>query len=126
MYILLLSLAALLQQSAGRLSAQDKIILDKHNALRRDVKPTAKNMLEMQWSAGAAETARRWANKCIIQHSPGSERTVNGVGCGENLFMSTAPLSWDKVVQDWYDEKKNFNYGTGPKFPGAVIGHYTQ
>lgn len=48
------------------------------------------------------------------------------VPCGENLFMSSAPLSWSDVLQYWYNEEKNFKYGTGAKPKGAMFGHYTQ
>lgn len=51
---------------------------------------------------------------------------LDGVGCGENLFMSTARLSWDQAIQSWYNENKNFKYGKGATYPGAVILHYTQ
>lgn len=48
------------------------------------------------------------------------------VQCGENLFMSTAPFSWPRVVQVWYNEEKDFKHGIGAIRPGAVTGHYTQ
>lgn len=50
----------------------------------------------------------------------------SAVPCGENLFMSTAPFSWSDAIQAWYNEEKDFEYGTGAKTRGAVIGHYTQ
>jgi len=40
--------------------------------------------------------------------------------------MSSAPFPWSDVTQAWYNEEKDFIYGTGAKRPGAVIGHYTQ
>ncbi|KAL7991351.1 hypothetical protein Chor_015607 [Crotalus horridus] len=46
--------------------------------------------------------------------------------CGENLFMSSHPFPWTRVIQSWYDENKNFRYGVGANPPNAVIGHYTQ
>lgn len=48
------------------------------------------------------------------------------VQCGENIFMSTGPFSWANVVQTWYDEEKDFEYGVGAKKEGAMIGHFTQ
>ncbi|NWU67694.1 CRVP protein, partial [Pterocles burchelli] len=104
---------------------QQELIVDKHNTLRREVKPTASNMLKMEWSPPAANNAQKWANQCTLSHSPVSRRTTN-VPCGENLFMSSGPFSWPNVIQTWYNEEKNFEYGTGAKTPGAVIGHYTQ
>ncbi|XP_026549840.1 cysteine-rich venom protein 2-like [Notechis scutatus] len=53
-FIVLLSLAAVLQQSSGTVCFAlclkvdyQKEIVDKHNAFRRSVKPTARNMLQM-------------------------------------------------------------------------------
>lgn len=40
--------------------------------------------------------------------------------------MSSGPFPWSNVIQAWYDEVKNFEYGTGAKPQGAVTGHYTQ
>lgn len=40
--------------------------------------------------------------------------------------MSSAPFSWSDVLQAWYNEEKNFEYGTGAKPKGAMFGHYTQ
>ncbi|NXT84325.1 CRIS protein, partial [Zapornia atra] len=104
---------------------QQKLIVDKHNALRRQVKPTASNMMKVKWCVKAAENSKKWADKCSLHHSPADMRKTT-VQCGENLFMSSAPVKWDQVVQAWYNEEKNFEYGTGAKPKGAVIGHYTQ
>ncbi|KFQ74913.1 Cysteine-rich venom protein piscivorin, partial [Phoenicopterus ruber ruber] len=104
---------------------QQKLIVDKHNTLRRGVNPTASNMMKMQWHPLAAKNAQTWANKCTLSHSPANMRKTN-VPCGENLFMSSAPVSWSYAIQAWYNEVKNFKYGTGASPPGAVIGHYTQ
>uniref|UniRef100_A0A8C3T8X4 SCP domain-containing protein n=1 Tax=Chelydra serpentina TaxID=8475 RepID=A0A8C3T8X4_CHESE len=104
---------------------QRKEIVDQHNALRRGVMPTSRNMLKMEWSPAAAENAKSWANECTLSHSP-EKRRITTVGCGENLYMSTAPNSWSDAIQSWYNEVENFMYGIGPTKPGAVIGHYTQ
>uniref|UniRef100_A0A7M4FRK3 Serotriflin-like n=1 Tax=Crocodylus porosus TaxID=8502 RepID=A0A7M4FRK3_CROPO len=104
---------------------QQTLIVNKHNALRRQVKPTARNMLRMEWCTAAQATAKKWADACTLSHSPGSKRTTTTV-CGENLYMSTAPTAWSDVIQAWYNENKDFKYGSGPTRPGAMIGHYTQ
>ncbi|NXT50246.1 CRIS2 protein, partial [Pluvianellus socialis] len=104
---------------------QQKLIIDKHNALRRAVQPTASNMLKMEWYPPAAENAQKWANQCTLSHSPANLRTTT-TQCGENLFMSTAPFSWSDAIQAWYNEEKDFEYGIGAKIESAVIGHYTQ
>ncbi|NXC48127.1 CRIS2 protein, partial [Penelope pileata] len=104
---------------------QRKLIVDKHNALRRGVRPPARNMLRMEWSPQAALNAQNWANQCFLRHSPANQRRT-GVQCGENLYMSTAPSSWSEAIQAWYNEEENFEYGTGATTASAVIGHYTQ
>ncbi|XP_020646282.3 serotriflin isoform X1 [Pogona vitticeps] len=136
--IFLLCLAAIVQQSAryteatefaARSSispAQQNEIVGKHNALRRSVTPTARNMLRMEWNPKAAENSKWWGKKCTFRHSPKESRTVNGIQCGENLYMSTAATSWSKVIESWYNESKHFKYGVGATAPKAVIGHYTQ
>nr|Q8UW25.2 RecName: Full=Cysteine-rich venom protein 1; Short=CRVP; Flags: Precursor [Hydrophis hardwickii] len=134
-FIVLLSLAAVLQQSSGTVDFASESsnkkdyrreIVDKHNALRRSVKPTARNMLQMKWNSRAAQNAKRSADRCTFAHSPEHTRTVGKFRCGENIFMSSQPFAWSGVVQDWYDEIKNVVDGIGAKPPGSVIGHYTQ
>ncbi|KFV82319.1 Cysteine-rich secretory protein 2, partial [Struthio camelus australis] len=104
---------------------QQKLIVEKHNALRRGVNPPASNMLKMEWSPEVAKNAEIWANKCTLSHSPATMRKIN-VTCGENLFMSPDAFSWPSAIQYWYDEVKDFKYGTGATRRGAVVGHYTQ
>ncbi|NXS67422.1 CRIS2 protein, partial [Pandion haliaetus] len=106
-------------------ASQQKLIVDKHNSLRRGVKPTASNMKKMEWCPPAAQNAQEWANQCTLSHSPGNRRRTN-VQCGENLFMSSSPRPWSDVIQAWYNEENDFEYGTGAKTQGAVTGHYTQ
>uniref|UniRef100_G1KE85 ShKT domain-containing protein n=1 Tax=Anolis carolinensis TaxID=28377 RepID=G1KE85_ANOCA len=133
LFIVLLCLPTVLQLLPGYMhtaestSIEDqRIIVDKHNALRRGVRPSASNMLKMEWNAKAAENAKKWALKCIQEHSPKAERMVDGRQCGENLYMSTAATRWDVVIQALYNEEKDFKYGVGKTSPNAVIGHYTQ
>uniref|UniRef100_A0A8B9BGH7 Cysteine rich secretory protein 2 n=1 Tax=Anser brachyrhynchus TaxID=132585 RepID=A0A8B9BGH7_9AVES len=134
--IVFLGLAAVLSPSTGQVPEaftalittnpdQQKLIVDKHNALRRGVNPTASNMLRMEWNLAAATNAQNWANQCSLSHSPSSQRKTN-VDCGENLYMSTAPSSWSDAIQAWYNEEKDFKYGVGATTKDAVIGHYTQ
>ncbi|NWW90257.1 CRIS2 protein, partial [Rhynochetos jubatus] len=104
---------------------QQKLIVDKHNTLRRGVNPTASNMRKMEWSPAAAKNAQNWANRCTLSHSPPNMRKTN-VTCGENLFMSSGPFTWPDVIQVWYNEGKDFTYGIGANRIGAVIVHYTQ
>nr|Q09GJ9.1 RecName: Full=Cysteine-rich venom protein; Short=CRVP; AltName: Full=CRISP-PHI1; AltName: Full=CRISP-PHI2; AltName: Full=Cysteine-rich secretory protein; Flags: Precursor [Philodryas olfersii]ABI74696.1 cysteine-rich secretory protein precursor [Philodryas olfersii] len=132
---ILLSLAAVLQQSFGlvdfnsespRRPEIQRVIVDTHNSYRRTVSPTASNMLRMEWYAEAAANAERWASLCAYDHSQNSDRVLDGIQCGENIYMSSNPRSWTEIMQSWYDEYKNFDFGYGANPPGSVIGHYTQ
>ncbi|XP_055986611.1 cysteine-rich secretory protein 2-like [Sorex fumeus] len=101
-------------------------IIDKHNALRRSVSPTASNMLKMKWSEEAATNAQIWADKCTLSHSTSEYRKLNTSTCGENLFMSSHAATWSSGIQAWFNESSNFIYGVGAKTKGAIIEHYTQ
>ncbi|XP_008584246.1 PREDICTED: cysteine-rich secretory protein 3-like, partial [Galeopterus variegatus] len=103
-----------------------KEIINKHNDLRRRTNPNARNMLKMRWNAEAAKNAEKWAQQCILSHSPPSQRKISFAGCGENIFMSTHPKSWSDAIQYLYDEVKDFKYGFGSTRSDAKTGHYTQ
>ncbi|KAM4771247.1 serotriflin-like [Rhinophrynus dorsalis] len=103
-----------------------QFIVDRHNELRANVKPSPGNMLKMSWSEKAAENAAKVALKCANAHSRPEERELVEFGCGENLYMASRPHSWRKGIQGWYDEVYDFVFGKGPKSKNAVIGHYTQ
>lgn len=106
-------------------SSDQREIVNKHNALRRQVKPSASNMLQMNWNSEAAANAQRWANTCSMQHSHESNREISTSGCGENLYMASSKRSWSVVTQAWYDEVKDWRYGVG-SVNGGVVGHFTQ
>ncbi|KAM3861054.1 cysteine-rich venom protein-like [Diretmus argenteus] len=115
-----------LQQDSIPMSSSDQQeIVDKHNTLRRDVQPTASNMLKMSWNSEAAANAQRWANTCSMNHSPASSRKISTSGCGENLYMANAKNPWSNAVQAWYNEVKDWRYGKG-SFNGGEVGHFTQ
>ncbi|XP_040283158.1 cysteine-rich venom protein kaouthin-2-like [Bufo bufo] len=101
-------------------------IVDIVNGYRRGVTPTAQNMVQVSWSKEAAKTALKWAQTCSFDHSVPSEREMDECGCGENLYMSSDPDSWEKAFKALYDEVNNFVFGKGQKKEGDVIGHYTQ
>uniref|UniRef100_A0A671VPG8 Cysteine rich secretory protein 3 n=1 Tax=Sparus aurata TaxID=8175 RepID=A0A671VPG8_SPAAU len=78
-----------------------------------------------KWSNEAAANAQKWANTCSMNHSPASSRTISTSGCGENLYISSFKNTWSNVIQAWYDEVADFQYGVGST-NGGVVGHYTQ
>ncbi|XP_003971902.2 serotriflin-like [Takifugu rubripes] len=106
-------------------SSEKSEIVNKHNALRRSVQPSASNMLHMSWNSEAADNAQKWANTCSMKHSPDSSREISTSGCGENLYMSSQKNSWSDAIQLWYDEVKDWRYGVG-SVNGDVVGHFTQ
>ncbi|XP_028622622.1 cysteine-rich secretory protein 1-like [Grammomys surdaster] len=110
--------------STTRASVQEEIV-EKHNQLRRKVSPSASDLLKMEWNHDVQVNAQEWADKCMYSHSPIELRTTN-LKCGENLFMSSYLAPWSSVIQDWYDEVNDFDYGIGPKERGSIVGHYTQ
>ncbi|KAM9778236.1 serotriflin-like isoform X2 [Syngnathus typhle] len=106
-------------------STEQNEIVNKHNTLRRNVSPSASNMLKMSWNREAARNAQNWANTCSMNHSPASYREISTSGCGENLYMSSYKNSWSNAIQAWYDEVKDWRYGVG-SVNGRVVGHFTQ
>ncbi|CAF91962.1 unnamed protein product, partial [Tetraodon nigroviridis] len=100
-------------------------IVDKHNALRRGVQPSASNMLKMSWNKEAAANAQAWVSKCTGGHSKPEDREISTSGCGENWAGSTAKVSWSTIIQDWYSEVNDWRYGVGST-NGNAVGHFTQ
>ncbi|XP_005377986.1 PREDICTED: serotriflin-like [Chinchilla lanigera] len=78
------------------------------------------------WNSEVAKNAEIWARKCAFSHSPTHQRRISFAGCGENYFSSTAPKSWSHVIQTFYDEVKDFEFGLGDTRANAKTGHYTQ
>jgi len=86
-------------------------------------------------------SSRLWAEKCTYSHSStdgGSYADCAGNACGqnmgENLWMSSANTMDNSVlegsVQDWYDEKPDWTYGSGTydssqRAAGKMCGQYT-
>ncbi|ODN04238.1 Cysteine-rich venom protein DIS2 [Orchesella cincta] len=105
---------------------QEKIVA-AHNLFRANVKPSASNMLEMSWHAGAAKKAQRWAEQCqMLTHDNATDRWTEFYGpCGQNIFIATHKVPWFFAIKMWYLEYKNFTYGSSRNDLG-VVGHYTQ
>ncbi|XP_049980067.1 cysteine-rich secretory protein 1-like isoform X3 [Alexandromys fortis] len=106
-------------------SVQEEIV-NKHNELRGSVNPPGSDLLEMKWNSDAQVNAQTWADQCAYQHSSQESRKIKNLRCGENIFMASYPATWSQAIQSWYDESKDFKFGSGPTTPGAAIGHYTQ
>ncbi|XP_013871839.1 cysteine-rich venom protein [Austrofundulus limnaeus] len=100
-------------------------IVDAHNAIRRDVDPSAADMLLMTYSEELGVSAQAWLDKCILEHGPPSTRMFNGYELGENLYFSSSAAPWSSVISAWQHEKWHYAYPNGSAI-GLPIGHYTQ
>uniref|UniRef100_A0A3Q3M0S4 Cysteine-rich venom protein pseudechetoxin-like n=1 Tax=Mastacembelus armatus TaxID=205130 RepID=A0A3Q3M0S4_9TELE len=100
-------------------------IADIHNAFRREVQPTASDMLIMYYSEEIAASAQAWVENCKMSHGPPASRMFNGYELGENLFHSQSIYPWSDVIRTWHSEVTHYQYPNGSK-DGKPIGHYTQ
>ncbi|KAJ6659639.1 hypothetical protein lerEdw1_018608 [Lerista edwardsae] len=95
-----------------------KEIINTINNYRRQVKPTARNMLKAIWDQKASESAKKWAMTCKESASDVSvNRVVDGVYCGESISRSNFARSWSEVLAYWYKSGVNFTYGVEMKKP---------
>ncbi|XP_062842034.1 cysteine-rich venom protein [Trichomycterus rosablanca] len=92
---------------------------------RRQVAPSASNMLKMNWSVEAAASAQKWVNTCAMTHGPSSSRMLGNYEMGENLFSGSEVSLWTSVVTAWHNEVSDYLYPNG-SINGKPIGHYTQ
>merc|ERR1711872_183391 len=127
--------------------AGKKIILEKHNELRRKVakgeenqakqQPKAANMREMVWNDELAAIAQRWADQCDFGHDK-DRKKLDGTYVGQNAYKSsssresdltTVMSKMDKPTLAWYDEVHKYNFDPVNIKPFNFVyqaGHYTQ
>nr|XP_035949467.1 cysteine-rich secretory protein 1 [Halichoerus grypus] len=102
-------------------------IVTVHNTLRRGVVPSARNMLKMDWSEEAAQNARMLSKQCELRESNSIKRRITNTFCGENMHLTTYPISWSNVIKIWYNESKYFKYGEWTSTDDDItFEHYTQ
>jgi len=94
---------------------------------------------EMQWDEELAKNAMEWAdnlakeslatNDVVFEHSTSQQRP----GAGENLFWMVGADEGTKFCEAankaWYDEIKDWDFGTAAARPPAQfadVGHFTQ
>jgi len=108
-------------------STEQQAIVDKHNELRR--MEGASNMDKVVWSDQLAACAEGWANGCNWGHGQPST-CLSGLtysALGQNLYaVSGARTDPVSATQEWYNEKKFYDYDTSSCKPGQQCGHYTQ
>ena len=112
-----------------------KTCLEAHNDFRffHEVPP-------LKWSSKLSRDAQNWANHLAATGKFDHDPTARSKDQGENLYYEGPAkrlcdygengadcFSCEKVVQAWYNEEKDYDYGTGQaKTPGADILHFTQ
>ncbi|XP_059474625.1 cysteine-rich secretory protein 2-like [Neocloeon triangulifer] len=105
-------------------SDEDNLTIKRlHNLARKNTDPEAANMQYMYYHEGAAAVAQNWANACkrLVHNKP----QVKGFkSCGQNLYVSSAKVPWEKAVKRWWEEVQDFTFGGSNNF--AATGHYSQ
>jgi len=126
---------------------EKKIIVNKHNQLRRKIAkgkdnvsnmPKAANMMELEWDEELAKIAQGWANQCFYEHDD-CRQTSDGCynSVGQNIAVrgvsrsKDAKVDWNEVVEAWYSEVKDYSAENAETFVPAkkgepAVGHFTQ
>ena len=79
------------------------------------------------WSNELAQVAQNYAKRCVFSHNDdrtSQQATFSYVG--ENLAAGSGAANYVGFVQSWYNEEKDFNYGSNSCNTNRVCGHYTQ
>ena len=108
-------------------------IVDAHNNVRSNVKPTATDLPAMSWDVDLARLSQRQAETCLGSHEPSNQRTlVNqpSVTVGQNIYTTGRGYTnltalWIDAVASWASEQDVYTYGVMPS-NFAAVGHYTQ
>jgi pathogenesis-related protein 1 len=93
-------------------------MIRRNNEIRAEVFEGAKIEWNIAIAASAQEHADYLAKNDLFTHS--------NSGYGENLYASSANVSYVDAVNKWYSEKKDFNLINQSCTTGKICGHYTQ
>lgn len=130
----------------GLSQTEQQVIVDQHNALRRQIaqgletrgvngpQPSAADMNQLVWDSVLAASAQRWADQCPQGHD--KNRNVPSFSyVGQNIADSWGSINTpDKALADkvtaWYDEVSSWPPANIGKYSSngatGVVGHYTQ
>ncbi|KAF6113296.1 cysteine rich secretory protein 1 [Phyllostomus discolor] len=86
-------------------------IVHLHNYIRNSVFPEARNMMKMSWNEEAAQNARIVSNNCDLAKSNALKRRISNTFCGENKHLTPHVIPWPQVIETWYNESMDFQYG---------------
>ncbi|KAI7794503.1 peptidase inhibitor 16 [Triplophysa rosa] len=113
----------LLSLAAGHLTEQQTSnIIDIHNDIRSQVKPSAAFMQKVVWDETLRLMAEAYAAKCIWDHNP----DLKSLELGENLFVTTGPFNVTQAMLDWFEEIHDYEYENNNCPEDKMCGHYTQ
>ena len=119
-----------------------KIIVDKHNEMRRCIAngtkykpghpemPKAANMMKLEWSEESARVAQRWADQCTYEHD--QCRKLKSMDNGQNMARLIGPtpfsaIPYVKFLESFYNEIMKFKVSLIDKYhPEGGIGHFSQ
>ncbi|CAG2248310.1 CRISP [Mytilus edulis] len=104
------------------------VVLAVHNKYREKAakKYNAKNILKMIWDDEVAMVAQKWAENCFGVHDKNYQRLIPGrFPIGQNIASSKENITWETVVQLFYNESKDFHFG-GKNNILKKVGHFTQ
>lgn len=118
---------------SGLTAAEEQAALQAHNAERTNTPGVG----PLQWSPELAQFAAQWAQQMAasgnFNHRSGEDLKNNNPlapgqdQLGENLWMGSAG-GWTvaQQVQDWINEKADYDYAGNTCADGKQCGHYTQ
>ena len=69
--------------------------------------------------------AQAWADACFFGHGQPAGLSSPYQKPGQNLYFNTGEVNMTRVVENWFNEKENYNLVTGCK-ANEVCGHYLQ
>lgn len=111
--------------SSGVTDAEKTLIVNEHNAYRKNATPAAENMNKLYWSDDIAFVAQSWAENCVFSHDLNWNRLIPGkYNLGQNLAKSSVKSPWENMIRAWHNEVNDFTYAGDNS--GKVVGHYTQ
>nr|XP_048274885.1 GLIPR1-like protein 1 [Myodes glareolus] len=102
--------------------------VDSHNEMRGKVKPSAANMLYLNWDKELARLAKLWTRKCKYSHNPCIAKRyscmVDYDFLGENLYLGPINSTPKEIISLWSSEQRYYNFEN--MTCSKSCDHYTQ
>ena len=111
--------------------ADQQIILDNINEVRRNATPTSSNMREVRWSDCLAQVVLDYQMTCPglsfnadrNDEAIANECEVTG-NVGENIFIASSITTYRDAILAWASEASNYDYDQNTC--SSVCGNYAQ